>query len=96
MIHTDEDDEFERIAHEIEMKKGQPYYFDPSNNVISADKNDPRFTPLGQVWPVSIKREWVGLTDEEKASFWIADQMTQKEWDELFVAIEAKLKEKNT
>ena len=41
-------------------------------------------------------RPWVGLTDEEKASFWTADQMTQKEWDELFVAIEAKLKEKNT
>ena len=28
MIHTDEDDEFERIAHEAEMKKGQPYHFD--------------------------------------------------------------------
>ncbi len=28
MIHTDEDDEFERIAHEAEMKKGQPYYYD--------------------------------------------------------------------
>jgi hypothetical protein len=42
------------------------------------------------------QRTWVGLTDEEKASFWTADQMTQEEWDELFVAIEAKLKEKNT
>ena len=42
------------------------------------------------------QRTWAGLTDEEKASFWKADQMTQKEWDELFVAIEAKLKEKNT
>ena len=41
------------------------------------------------------QRTWVGLTDEEKASFWTADQMTQKEWDELFNAIEAKLKEKN-
>jgi hypothetical protein len=28
MIHTDEDDEFERIAHEAEMKKGQPYHYD--------------------------------------------------------------------
>lgn len=28
MIHTDEDDEFERIAHEAEMKKGQPYHFE--------------------------------------------------------------------
>jgi hypothetical protein len=40
-------------------------------------------------------RTWVGLTDEEKNSFWKADQMTQKEWDELFSDIEAKLKEKN-
>jgi hypothetical protein len=28
MIHTDEDDEFERIAHEAELKKGQPYHYD--------------------------------------------------------------------
>ena len=42
------------------------------------------------------ERPWVGLTDEEKKSFWTADQMTQEEWDELFNAIEAKLKEKNT
>jgi len=41
-------------------------------------------------------KPWVGLTDEEKKSFWTADQMTQEEWDELFKAIEAKLKEKNT
>jgi len=40
-------------------------------------------------------RDWIGLTDEDKAGFWTADQMTQKEWDELFAAIEAKLKEKN-
>jgi hypothetical protein len=40
--------------------------------------------------------KWVGLTDEDKAGFWTADQMTQKEWGELFAAIEAKLKEKNT
>ena len=41
------------------------------------------------------KRTWVGLTEEERSSFWTADYMTQKEWDELFDAIEAKLKEKN-
>ncbi len=41
------------------------------------------------------QRTWVGLTDEERESFWKADQMTQKEWDELFTAIEAKLREKN-
>ena len=28
MIQTAEDDEFARIAHENEMKSGQPYHFD--------------------------------------------------------------------
>jgi hypothetical protein len=28
MIHTDEDDEFNRIEHENQMKSGQPYHFD--------------------------------------------------------------------
>jgi hypothetical protein len=28
MIHTDEDDEFERIEHENALKSGQPYHFD--------------------------------------------------------------------
>jgi hypothetical protein len=51
---------------------------------------------LGQPYVYEPKREWVGLTDEEKKSFWTADQMTQAEWDALFNAIEAKLKEKNT
>lgn len=41
------------------------------------------------------QREWVGLTEEEKESFWKADQMTHKEWDELFADVEAKLREKN-
>ena len=40
-------------------------------------------------------REWVGLTDDDKESFWTGDQMSLKEWDELYAAVEAKLKEKN-
>lgn len=28
MIHTEEDDEFERIEHENAMKTGQPYHYD--------------------------------------------------------------------
>ena len=28
MIHTDEDDEFARIEHEIAMRNGQPYHWD--------------------------------------------------------------------
>ena len=27
-MKTDEDDEFDRIAHEAEMKSGQPYHYD--------------------------------------------------------------------
>ena len=45
--------------------------------------------------PQQPQRTWIGLTDEEKNSFWKADQMTQEEWDKLFNAIEAKLKDKN-
>jgi hypothetical protein len=41
------------------------------------------------------RREWVGLTEEDKEGFFTADQMTQEEWDELYQAAEAKLKEKN-
>jgi hypothetical protein len=70
-------------------------WYDPTNGAVSTDKDSPLFTPLGQVLPLYTQRTWVGLTDEEKNSFWKADQMTQKEWDELFADIEAKLKEKN-
>ena len=42
------------------------------------------------------KSKWVALTDEDKEGFWTADQMSQEEWDELYKAVEAKLKEKNT
>ena len=42
------------------------------------------------------ERTWVGLTEEERSSFWTADYMTQKEWDRLFDSIEDKLKQKNT
>jgi hypothetical protein len=36
-------------------------WYDPTNHHVSTDKNDPLFTPLGQVWPLYAKREWVGL-----------------------------------
>ena len=50
----------------------------------------------GEGIEVVAKQEWVGLTDEDRLSFWKADQMSQEEWDDLFSAIEAKLKERNT
>jgi hypothetical protein len=79
------------LGKQILRDMGQPYYFDPSNGTISKDKNDPRFTPLGQVWPVSIKREWVGLTVGEVVELDLATNHPR----EFAQAIEAKLKEKN-
>ena len=99
----EEDEAFNEVEKNSNLGKqilrdmGQPYYFDPSNGTISKDKNDPRFTPLGQLWPVSIKREWVGLTDEEILKFQdIVPNTLSYDLIEFARAIEAKLKEKNT
>jgi len=74
-------------------------WYDPTNKHVSTDKHDPLFTPLGQVWPLEVKREWVGLTKEEidaaDAQTWDEDH---KSWGihDFARHIEAKLKEKNT
>jgi len=52
--------------------------------------------PLHTVPLYTSHRQWVGLTEEDKAGFWTADQMTVEEWDTLFNEIEEALKEKNT
>ena len=94
----EEDEAFNMVEKQSNLGKqilrdmGQPYYFDPSNGTISKDKNDPRFTPLGQLWPVSIKREWVNLTSEEIGEIYRVGWANNME---LARAIEAKLKEKN-
>jgi hypothetical protein len=40
-------------------------WYDPTNGAVSTDKDSPLFTPLGQVLPLYLQQEWVGLTDEE-------------------------------
>lgn len=40
-------------------------WYDPTNHHVSTDKDDPLFTPLGQLWPLVVKQEWVGLTGVE-------------------------------
>jgi len=72
-------------------------WYDPTNHHVSTDKNDPRFTPLGQLWPLEVKREWVSLTDEEIKEIvgpW-GDTPIKGYTRKLFDQIEAKLKEKN-
>jgi hypothetical protein len=49
--------------------------------------------PIGTLlYAASPKREWVGLTDDDKYEFAAA----QHSWEDLCLAVEAKLKEKNT
>jgi hypothetical protein len=74
-------------------------WYDPSNGVVSTDRDCPLFTPLGQVWALYPKHEWVGLTEEDRAEI-----LSRKWWDfedefdvDGFLRLaEAKLKEKNT
>ena len=40
-------------------------WYDPSNGVVSTDRDSPLFTPLGQVWALYPRREWIDLTDDE-------------------------------
>ena len=47
-------------------------WYDPSNGMVSTDQDCPLFTPLGQVWPLYPKGEWVGLTDGDWE--WVADR----------------------
>ena len=65
-------------------------WYDPSNGMVSTDQDCPLFTPLGQVWGLYPKQEWVGLTDEE---VW---ECYSGQGSVFYRAIEAKLKEKNT
>jgi hypothetical protein len=73
-------------------------WYDPTNHHVSTDKNDPLFTPLGQLWPLEVKRDWVSLTDEEIK--YIVGRNDPGEIGaytrDLFKKIEAKLREKNS
>ena len=76
-------------------------WYDPSNGVVSTDQDCPLFTPLGQVWPLYPKGEWVGMTDDEIKAFdtWHDNREEEVGWcnpSEIVAYIEAKLKEKNT
>ena len=68
-------------------------WYDPTNGMVSTDKDSPLFTPLGQVWPLYLPRTWTGLTDEE---FVEACQIAERgNYLVAFQRIQAKLKEKN-
>jgi hypothetical protein len=68
-------------------------WYDPTNGMVSTDKDNPLFTPLGQVLPLYPQRTWVGLTKNEVETLsYISEGNT---WIAVELA-EAKLKEKNS
>jgi hypothetical protein len=74
-------------------------WYDPSNGVVSTDQDCPLFTPLGQVWPLYPKGEWVGLTDKDKHDIELKAGITEDDdgyiVSQMFNLTEDKLKEKN-
>ena len=74
-------------------------WYDPTNHHVSTDKNDPMFTPLGQLWPLDVRREWVGLTEEERKGIWNVGEKKDQALRALLIQairdIETKLKERN-
>jgi hypothetical protein len=40
-------------------------WYDPTNHHVSTEKNDPMFTPLGQLWPLVVQtgEAWPCLID---------------------------------
>jgi hypothetical protein len=76
-------------------------WYDPSNGVVSTDKDCPLFTPLGQVWPLYLPSTWAGLTDEDcdEVERWVEfkeEGSGRVPNLKLIRYIEAKLKEKNS
>ena len=55
-------------------------WYDPTNHHVSTDKNDPLFTPLGQLWP--LHKVTSPLTDEEiieTCDTWVVDDIGSDE-----------------
>ena len=80
-------------------------WYDPTNGMVSTDKDSPLFTPLGQVWPLYLPHTWAGLTDKEIEAIWevamfanygVGAELSNQPFVHYARAIEAKLKEKNT
>jgi hypothetical protein len=79
-------------------------WYDPTNGMVSTDKDSPLFTPLGQVLPLYTQRTWEGLTDKEIEAIWevamftdygIGAELSNQPFVHYARAIEAKLKDKN-
>ena len=72
-------------------------WYDPSNGVVSTDRDCPLFTPFGQVWALHPRREWVGLTEAQRIDI-IDEEVTTQNMEHfaLAQAIEEMLRKNNT
>jgi hypothetical protein len=68
-------------------------WYDPTNGVVSTDNDCPLFTPLGQIWGLYPKEEWVGLTKEERHEISLANKPYVAD---IMAAHEEELKRRNT
>ena len=67
-------------------------WYDPTNHHVSTDKNDPLFTPLGQIWPLDVQRTWVGIPEQDLKQ---GDESFFGAWREGAHWADAYLKQKN-
>ena len=68
-------------------------WYDPTNGMVSTEKDSPLFTPLGQVLPLYTQRTWVGLTKEERHEISLANKPYVAD---IMAAHEEELKRRNT
>ena len=58
-------------------------WFDPSNGVVSTDRDSPLFTPLGQVWPLFLEEQQITADcpkceyNKNRAARWRAEAYKQ-------------------
>ena len=74
-------------------------WYDPTNGMVSTDKDSPLFTPLGQVWPLYLPHTWTDLTRNEILellnAFYTEEFSSEREIAFARV-IQKAIKEKNT
>ena len=64
-------------------------WYDPTNGMVSTDKDSPLFTPLGQVWPLYTKQEqepvaWFSILPDGRLSIKIVGKPTEGNWEPLY------------
>jgi hypothetical protein len=64
-------------------------WYDPTNGMVSTDKDSPLFTPLGQVLPLYTKQEqepvaWFSTLPDGRLSIKIVGKPTEGNWEPLY------------